>query len=81
MLETAEVVIMELSIVNSYSQGLLAGDMISLMQRKGFMLYDVAGLNRANRSRSVNEFDAVFVKSASPLWDINHSLPLDAPNQ
>jgi hypothetical protein len=72
---------MELSIINSYSQGLLAGDMINLMQRKGFMLYDIAGLNRANRTRSVNEFDAVFVRTSSPLWDLRHFLPHDAPDR
>jgi len=81
VLEKAEVVIMELSIVKSYSKGLLAGDMISLMQHNGFMLYDIAGLNRANRTRSVNEFDAVFVKSSSSLWDINYFLPVGAPDQ
>lgn len=77
----AEAVIMELSIVNSYDKGLLAGEMISVMQDKGFLLYDIAGLNRANRTRSVNEFDAVFVKRNSPLWDIKHFLPHDAPEQ
>ncbi len=79
VLGEAQVVIMELSVVNSYSRGLLAGDMISHMQGKGFMLYDIAGLNRANRTRSVNEFDAVFVRRSSPLWDIRHFLPIDAP--
>lgn len=76
----AEVVILELSIVNSYSNGLLAGDMIDLMKFKGFLLYDIAGLNRANRTRSVNEFDGVFARKDSQLWNLAGFLPADAPD-
>lgn len=76
----AEVIILELSIINSYSEGLLAGDMIHFMQKIGFLLHDIAGLNRANRTRSVNEFDAIFVRQGSPLWNLNNFLPIDAPD-
>ena len=73
----AEVVIIELSIVNSYEKGLLVWEMISLMEGHGFSLYDIAGLMRANRTSSVNEFDGVFVRRDSPLWEMNYFLPHD----
>ena len=71
----ASVVIIEMSIVNSYEKGLLAGEMIELMSSLGFLLYDIAGTNRANRTRSVTEFDAVFVRRGHSLWDLQAFLP------
>ena len=79
VLKNAEVLIIELSIVNSYSQGLLVHDMINFLAQRNLYLYDVAGLLRANRTRSVNEFDGVFVRKDSPLWDLRHFLPEEAP--
>ncbi|CAK6687019.1 hypothetical protein ICNINCKA_00118 [Synechococcus sp. CBW1107] len=74
-LHGAEVLIIELSLVNSYSQGLLLHEMVNFMAQRGFYFYDIAGLLRANRTRSVNEVDGVFVRKGSPLWDLHHFLP------
>ena len=71
----ASVVILEMSIVNSYEKGLLVGEMIELMSSLGFLLYDIAGTNRANRTKSVNEFDAVFVRRGHSLWNLQAFLP------
>lgn len=53
--------------------------MIQYMQRTGFLLYDIAGLNSANRPRSVNEFNGIFVRHDLALWDVSNFLPSDAP--
>lgn len=74
-----EVLIIELSIVNSYSRGLLFQDMVKFLADRDLFLYDIAGLLRANRTRSVNEVDGVFVRRSSPLWDMSYFLPEGAP--
>mgnify|MGYP007000206274 CR=1 len=74
-LKKCEVVILELSIFQSYSGGLVVHEMIQFMNLIGFELYDIAGLHRANRTKSTNEFDGVFVKKNSQLWDQKYFLP------
>ena len=70
-----EVLIIELSLVNSYEKGLLAHEMIQLLSQYGLLLYDIAGLLRANVTKSVNEVDAVFARRSSVLWDMRHFRP------
>jgi FkbM family methyltransferase len=78
-LNSVEVLVIELSIVNSYSDGLLIHEMIYFLAQHGLFLYDIAGLLRVNRTRSVNEIDGIFVRKDSPLWRLQHFLPGDAP--
>jgi len=78
-LAMVEVLIIELSVVNSYSQGMLMHEMISYLADRGLFLYDIGGLLRANRTRSINEIDGIFVRGGSSLWDIQHFLPIDVP--
>ena len=70
-----EVLIIELSLVNSYEKGLLAHEMIALLAGFDLFLYDIAGLLRANITKSTNEVDAVFVRRSSSLWDMRHFKP------
>jgi len=76
---SAEVLIIELSLFRSYSRGLLAHEMIAYLAGMGFLLYDIAGLLRANATKSTNEIDAVFVREGSPLWKPEFFLPVGAP--
>lgn len=75
MLNQCEVIILELSIFKSYSDGNIAYEMIDYLNQLGYSLYDIAGFNRNNCTKSINEFDALFVKKDSKLWHPNYFLP------
>lgn len=79
-LDSVEVFVIELSIVNGYGDGLLIHEMISFLAQRGLYLYDIAGLLRVNRTRSINELDGIFVREGTPLWSLHHFLPGDAPS-
>ena len=75
LLKKCEVIILELSIFKSYSDGNNAYEMIDYLHQLGYDLYDIDGFNRNNSTKSINEFDALFVKKDSKLWHPNYFLP------
>lgn len=76
---SCEALLIELSIVGSYDIGMLVHEMVAMLAEKGLYLYDITELLRANRTRSVNQIDGLFVREGSPLWEIKHFLPHEAP--
>lgn len=67
VLSAAQVVILEVSLVEEYKGSPLFVDVISFMAQQGFRVYDVCTIWRNNRTMSMNEADVIFVRHGSSL--------------
>lgn len=63
-LASAEIVIMEVSFFRFYEQGPLFGDVVTYMKSKGFVLYDLLGLQYRPIDGALSQVDLVFVREA-----------------
>jgi FkbM family methyltransferase len=68
----AEVVFMELSLVQQYQGGKLAHDVIRTMADMDLLPYDITYIRRNTPSGACNEIDVAFVRSSSPLFAMHH---------
>lgn len=72
VLERAQVVIMEVSLVPEYRGGPMFAEVIEFMDRRGLRVYDICTIWRNNRSRSMNEADVIFARAECPLFAPEH---------
>jgi hypothetical protein len=72
VLHEAEVVIMEVSLIQEYAEGALFADAIEFMREQRFCVYDICTIWRNNRTMSMNEADVIFVRDTSALFKADH---------
>lgn len=69
VLAAAEVVMLEVALVEEYAGGPLFADVVSYMAQRGFLVHDICTIFRNTASQSMNEADVIFVRCGSPLND------------
>ncbi len=73
VLAHAEVVILEISLIEEYSGAPLFADVVAYMHARGFRAQDICTIFRNTASQVMNEADVIFVKQGSHLiatrWD------------
>jgi FkbM family methyltransferase len=69
VLAAAEMVILEVALVEEYSGAPLFAEVIDFMARRGLVVHDVCTIWRNTNSESMNEADVIFVRESSPLRD------------
>jgi len=67
MLKSTEVVVVEVSLFKGFVDGHEFQEVISYMKNRGFVLYDLYGLNYRPYDRAPSQIDVVFVPEQSPL--------------
>jgi FkbM family methyltransferase len=67
VLSGAELVVLEVSMFQFFQQGPLFCDVIDYMRSKGFVPYDVLGLQYRPLDRALSQLDIVFVKETGKL--------------
>jgi FkbM family methyltransferase len=68
-LNTAAVVLLELSVDDTYVGAPHASDVIAFMRDQGFTFRDLADVKRLHRSDAVHQFDCFFVRKNSPVYN------------
>ena len=66
-LKYAELVLLEVSLLNIYNNCPLVHDVIIFMKAQGFVLYDICSLIKRPYDRALYQSDFLFVKETSPL--------------
>ena len=66
-LNGSELVILEVSLFQFFENGPLLHDVVAYMHSKGFVAYDVIGLQYRPLDRALSQIDIVFVKENGPL--------------
>lgn len=69
VLQTAEVVLLEVALVEEYLGGPLFASVIAYMAERGFRVHDICTIFRNPNSQSMNEADVIFVREGSALLD------------
>jgi FkbM family methyltransferase len=69
VLAAAEVVMLEIALVEEYAGGPLFAEVIAYMAAQGFRVHDICTIFRNAASQSMNEADVIFVREGSPLLD------------
>lgn len=69
VLAAAEVVLLEIALVEEYGGGPLFAEVIAYMAAQGFRVHDICTIFRNAASQSMNEADVIFVREGSPLLD------------
>jgi len=67
VLAAAEVVMLEVSLIEEYSGGPLFADVIAYMAQRGLVVHDICTIFRNRVSQSMNEADVIFVRRGSSL--------------
>jgi FkbM family methyltransferase len=71
-LPEAEFVLMEVSLFQFFEEGPLFCDVVAYMKSKGFVPYDVLGLQYRPLDRALSQVDIAFVKETGPLRRLHH---------
>ena len=69
VLDFAEVVLLEVALVEEYRGGPLFAQVIAYMAERGFRVHDICTIFRNPQSHSMNEADVIFVRHDSALLD------------
>jgi FkbM family methyltransferase len=69
VLSAAQVVMLEVSLVEEYIGSPLFAEVIAYMAARGFLVHDICTVWRNTVSGSMNEADVIFVRKDSPLTD------------
>lgn len=75
VLQAAEVVMLEVSLIEEYRDSPLFADVVAYMAQRGFLVQDVCTIFRNTPDQSMNEADVIFVRKGSPLIQPGHRLP------
>ena len=66
-LNSAQFVLLEVSLLNIYVDCPLVNDTIAFMKDRGFVLYDICSLLRRPYDKALNQCDFLFIKEGAPL--------------
>jgi FkbM family methyltransferase len=69
VLAAAEVVLLEIALIEEYAGGPLFAEVIAYMAAQGFHVHDICTIFRNGASQSMNEADVIFVREGSALLD------------
>jgi FkbM family methyltransferase len=67
VLQAAEVVMLEVSLIEEYRGSPLFADVVAYMAQKGFLVHDICTIFRNTPDQSMNEADVIFVRKGSSL--------------
>ncbi|MEJ0005149.1 MAG: FkbM family methyltransferase [Steroidobacteraceae bacterium] len=67
VLAAAQVVMLEVSVIEEYVQGPLFADVIAYMADRGLLVHDICTIFRHTPSRAMNEVDVIFARRDSVL--------------
>jgi FkbM family methyltransferase len=67
VLAAAQVVMLELSLIEEYVQGPLFADVVAYMAARDLLVHDICTLFRNTPTQAMNEADVIFVRRHSPL--------------
>jgi FkbM family methyltransferase len=69
VLAAAQVVMLEVSLVEEYVGSPLFAEVVAYMSERGFLVHDICTVWRNTVSGSMNEADVIFARKNSPLMD------------
>ena len=67
VLASAEIVMLELSLIPEYVDGPLFAEVIAYMEARGLVVHDICTIFRNTPSQAMNEADVIFVRRGSAL--------------
>jgi FkbM family methyltransferase len=67
VLAAAEVVMLELSLIEEYAHGPLFAEVVAYMAARDLIVHDICTIFRNTPTQSMNEADVIFVRRNSPL--------------
>ena len=71
-LHGAEYVLLEVSLFQFFQDGPAIGDVVAYMKARGFVPYDIQGLQYRPLDRALSQVDMAFVKESGPLRKFHH---------
>lgn len=69
VMAAAEVVMLEVALIEEYEGGPLFADVVAYMAERGFVVHDICTIFRNTATQSMNEADVIFVRKGSFLTD------------
>ena len=72
VLQAAEVVMLEVSLIEEYRDAPLFADVMAYMAEQGFLVQDICTIFRNTADQTMNEADVIFIRKGSPLARVGH---------